>query len=268
MRVTSSIARTTLSQYRWLAGLLLILMPFCYGYALELKQLQVKQGLFDVVTLDTHKETVQLLWKHPQTQLAFTHFNAVAAYARENHKTLRFAANAGIYAADNTPLGLHIEGGKILRKLNRGGDSGLGGGNFSLKPNGVFLVSATGQAQVMTTEDYVQWQDRSPLPQFATQSGPMLLIDGQLHPRFIMDSPSLKLRSGVCAQTPTRLHFVISRSVVNFYDFAHVFLDHLDCKNALYLDGTLSQFYVDGRLYGASFWQVRPYVGILAVFEG
>jgi uncharacterized protein YigE (DUF2233 family) len=42
----------------------------------------------------------------------------------------------------------------------------------------------------------------------------------------------------------------------------------LGCRDALYLDGTISQFYVDGEGYaGAPTFMVKPYAGIFAVFE-
>jgi uncharacterized protein YigE (DUF2233 family) len=102
---------------------------------------------------------------------------------------------------------------------------------------------------------------------WATQSGPMLVIDGQLNNQFIGDSNSTKWRSGVCAHGPHQVVFAVSESPVNFHTFASLFRDKLGCRDALYLDGTISQFYIDGTGYtGAPTFMVKPYAGIFAVF--
>ena len=94
-----------------------------------------------------------------------------------------------------------------------------------------------------------------------------VVIDGQLNKQFLDDSGSVKFRSGVCAQTPTEVVFAVSEAPVNFHDFASLFRDQLGCRDALYLDGSISQLYVDGRDYaGAPNFMVKPYAGIFAVF--
>jgi uncharacterized protein YigE (DUF2233 family) len=72
---------------------------------------------------------------------------------------------------------------------------------------------------------------------FATQSGPMLVIDGAIHPAFIVDSNDRKPRNGVGVSSQTEVHFVITKGWVNFYEFARFVRDGLGCRNALYLDG-------------------------------
>jgi uncharacterized protein YigE (DUF2233 family) len=86
----------------------------------------------------------------------------------------------------------------------------------------------------MTTEDFVS---QRPDVAFATQSGPMLVIDGTLHPAFIVGSDSLKPRNGVCAPRPSEVRLVITEGSVNFHDFGRFFRDRLGCDNALFLDG-------------------------------
>ena len=101
----------------------------------------------------------------------------------------------------------------------------------------------------------------------ATQSGPMLVIDGEVNAGFLESSDSRKWRSGVCAQTPQRVAFAVSESPVTFHTFARVFRDQLGCRDALYLDGTLSQIYTATDGYaGAPSVMVKPYAGMLAVF--
>ncbi|HSP23971.1 MAG TPA: phosphodiester glycosidase family protein, partial [Saliniramus sp.] len=144
--------------------------------------------------------------------------------------------NAGMYHADMTPVGLYVEGGAELSAVNT--DDGFG--NFFLKPNGVFFIGTDGQAGVMETEAYAQ---AGIAPQFATQSGPMLVIEGELHPRFIEDSDSYRRRNGVGVRENGAIVFAISDGLVNFHHFARLFRDELSIENALYFDGTMSSLY-------------------------
>ena len=103
------------------------------------------------------------------------------------------AANAGIYSRAWRPLGLHIERGKTLVQLNRAKGSG---GNFSMRPNGVFAVTSDGKAIVRETEAFAKSRLRVRL---ASQSGPLLLADGEFHPAFRKDSVNAKIRNAVGA---------------------------------------------------------------------
>lgn len=151
---------------------------------------------------------------------------------------LLFATNGGIFEPDYTPTGLYVEGGRELYPLN----IQSGSGNFYLKPNGVLHLSGD-TAAVRTTEAYAAGSYR---PDFALQSGPMLLIDGDLHPAIRAASPNFKLRSGVGVRDAHTLVFVISEGDVRFYQLAMVFKELLGCRDALYLDGVISEMYVRG----------------------
>ena len=76
---------------------------------------------------------------------------------------------------------------------------------------------------------------------FATQSGPMLVIEGALHPAFRPESPNLRIRNGVGVASDGSVWLVISREPVRFHDLATLFRDGLGCPDALYLDGTVSE---------------------------
>ena len=143
------------------------------------------------------------------------------------------AMNAGMYHEDLSPVGLYVEDGQEQKRLNRA----PGPGNFHLKPNGVFYVAA-GQAGVLETDAYLRRRIRASL---ATQSGPMLVIDGRIHPRFSGEGPSRKYRNGVgVGADPRIVLFAISDEPVSFGAFARLFRDALSCRNALFLDGSVS----------------------------
>ena len=143
------------------------------------------------------------------------------------------AMNGGMYHEDLGPVGLYIENGTEQKAISTRG----GWGNFHLLPNGVFWGRG-GRYYVTETSAY---RKRQPKPDFATQSGPMLVIDGKLHPRFLEESNSRKIRNGVGVSAEGEwLHFGISEGFVTFHEFGRLFRDQLDCHNALFLDGSIS----------------------------
>lgn len=217
---------------------------------------------YRVVTVDTAKDELGLHWRDPATGKPFASIHALQQWGAAHGRQLLFAANAGIYDAQGEPLGLYVEKGNALKPLNTvHGDPASG--NFSLLPNGVFAIDASGHASVQTTSDFAAEHAQ---PRWATQSGPMLVIDGKINPNFDVSSDSTKWRSGVCAPRPDEVVFAVSTAPVNFHEFARLFRDKLGCRNALFLDGTLSQIYVGGDYYGAPAFMVKPYAGMFAVF--
>ena len=170
---------------------------------------------------------------------------------------LTFAMNAGMYQEDRSAVGLLIVDGQTKRALNR--SSWLG--NFYLKPNGVFFVG-DGRAGVMETEAY----DKVRLaPRFATQSGPMLVIDGKLHPRFLVDATSKNIRNGVGVSADEKtVVFAISDEPVTFHTFGSLFRDHLKTPNALYLDGSISRLYAPQVGRDDPGEDMGPIVGVVA----
>jgi len=143
-----------------------------------------------------------------------------------------FAMNAGMYDEDGRPIGLAIVDGKQAHAINRK----KGGGNFHLMPNGVFQVRKDGSAEVVTSQ---KWKP-SPAVRFASQSGPMLVIDGKLHPAFEEDGTSRHVRNGVGIAPGGRPLFVISEEPVSLGKFARFFRDGLKARNALFFDGAVS----------------------------
>ncbi|SFV37159.1 Uncharacterized protein YigE, DUF2233 family [Devosia crocina] len=189
---------------------------------------------FVVCSVDPAQADLRLFWQNPEGD-AYRSFSAVSDQLERSGERLVFAMNAGMYQSDFSPMGLYVESGEELRSPNLRDLSGSPSGvpNFYKKPNGVFLLTDQG-AQILPTETYLE---RRPPVRFATQSGPMLVIDGTLHPAFIEGSTDRRPRSGVGVCENGLIRFAISDRAVNFHDFARLFRDHLGCANALFLDG-------------------------------
>jgi uncharacterized protein YigE (DUF2233 family) len=181
-------------------------------------------------------------------------FSVLAADLSAQGKSLVFAMNAGMYDEALRPIGLYVENGHQLKKVNRR----AGGGNFHLKPNGVFWIKGD-RGGVTETEAYVK---EGLGPDFATQSGPMLVIDGDLHPKFTADGTSAKQRNGVGAIDDHHVVFVISEGPVNFHSFARLFRDGLGCRNALFLDGSISSLFDAAASRNDDFVPLGPMVGL------
>ena len=146
-----------------------------------------------------------------------------------------FAMNAGMFDEDGRPIGLAIADGVQVHTINLRD----GGGNFHLMPNGVFVVRKSGAASIVTSKAFKP----SPAIALATQSGPMLVIDGKLHPKFDPDGESRFIRNGVGIELGGQPLFVISNEVVSFGKLARFFRDGLHARNALYFDGSVSSLW-------------------------
>ena len=180
-------------------------------------------------------------------------FSAVQDFAGG---TLSFAMNAGMYHDDRAPVGLYRENGVQTQSLI----TTDGPGNFGLLPNGVFCFGA-GTARVIES---LLFQSTAPNCPNATQSGPMLVIDGALHPRFIQNGASKFIRNGVGTSADGKTAtFVIANDPVNFHTFGRVFRDLLKLPNALYFDGKVSRLYAPQLSRSDIGFQLGPIVGVV-----
>ncbi|MCH8960684.1 MAG: phosphodiester glycosidase family protein [Bacteroidetes bacterium] len=209
---------------------------------------------FDVVEIDLDRHEVRLFWKQPDSQ-PFLTLDRVHAWVTGQGDSLIAATNAGIYEPGYVPTGLFIEDGDVKHPLNL--DDGAG--NFYLKPNGVFLLTDTGARIVESS----RFESVTEAIRYATQSGPLLVSGGVIHPGFTPGSSNCRLRSGIGVSTEGTVYLVISNGALNFYDFATFFKEQLNCPDALYLDGAISSLYAPalGRFEGDR----EKYAGILGV---
>jgi len=241
-------------------GIAALLAPMEAGAGQAKHCFRVGQGSSraTVCRVDLSADRLQLFLQDEHGHV-FGGFAALDAWLAQRGRTLGFAMNAGMFNPDYLPTGLFIADSGRSWPLN----TADGEGNFFLKPNGVLVVS-NGVARIVTTESEI----RAPVT-LATQSGPLLLRSGVMHPAFRSDSSSRLIRNGVGVPAPGIALFAISDTPVNFYEFASLFRDTLHCPDALYLDGTVSSLHAPeldrsdhrvklGPIVGVTLEIVRP----------
>lgn len=156
---------------------------------------------------------------------------------------IAFAVTGGTFGDDLRAIGYYVEEGERLSELDRSD----GDDNFHMKPNGVFFGN-DGTWRVLATDSFFATiRDR---PRFGTQSGPMLVIDGKLHPAFENDGPSRTIRNAVGVDAQGRAHFVIAEAPISFGRIARYYRDELKTPQALLLASTNSALWdpATGRL--------------------
>jgi uncharacterized protein YigE (DUF2233 family) len=193
----------------------------------------------DVYVVDTKTSRIGVYGSRPGGGRIGSFAN-LSDYFDHTGVNLAFATNGGMFHADYKPVGLLVQDGVERSPINLNN----GDGNFFLKPNGVFLVSSGERAAVVRSERFARLNHGV---RAATQSGPLLVIDGRINPAFKAGSTNRFVRSGVGVLDPHTVVFAISSEPVNFWDFAQLFRDVIGSKNALYLDGAISKFYVPGK---------------------
>ena len=208
---------------------------------------------FTIVRVDVQTNRLELFLRD-ETGRPFNRFGHLAAWLAGRNQQLLFAMNAGMYHPDFSPVGLLVADGRQISPLNVAD----GTGNFFLKPNGVFFVSASGPRIIETTE----YPALAHGVRLATQSGPLLLRNGVVNPAFNAASPSRLIRNGVGISKNTVL-FVISEQPINFYELAVSFRDELQCQDALYLDGVVSSLYSVKLQRNDSRADLGPIIGVV-----
>ena len=215
----------------------------------------VKHALDDqyyIYKVDLLKDNLQLAWYNRNTGRPYGSVGDLKRYVEGTGRQLIFAMNAGIFEHRlRKPKGLYIERKKEYQSLDIRKETDVIA-NFYMQPNGVFFIDTDNSAHIMTTDDF----GRGSLPEieYATQSGPMLLVNKKINDKFDSKSRNFHKRNGVClTKDETAVYFVMSKDPVRFYDLSWVMKD-FGCINGLYLDGALSSIYTeavqDGPLAG------------------
>ena len=220
------------------------------------RSIEYERYAYTICEVDLHKHTVRLYWKRSDGT-PYAYLSALPRTLDGEVGRLLFATNAGMFDPALKPVGLYVERGRELVHVN----TMSGYGNFHMKPNGVFYISAD-RAAVAETRAFLKQRTRADL---ATQSGPMLVINGRVHPRFDERSTSLKARNGVGVRADGKVIFAISQGEVTFDAFARLFRDGLNCPNALFLDGgSASSLYAPSLNRVGNILSLGP---MLAVYE-
>jgi uncharacterized protein YigE (DUF2233 family) len=235
-----------------LCALLSLALPHA-AHAATCRDIKFEATSFTICTVAADEDL--RLFHSDATATPYGSFTSVNnALAQDGHE-LAFAMNAGMFHRDLAPVGLYIESGTQTAPLV----TRAGPGNFGLRPNGVFCIADT--LRIVESSTFAA---EKPNCRFATQSGPMLVINGALHPKFLPNSDSLNIRNGVGVSADgSEAVFAISNTPVNFHQFARLFRDALHLPNALYFDGSISRLYAPtlGR-HDAGF-PMGPIVGVV-----
>lgn len=202
--------------------------------AADCRVVEFRETRFTVCEADPASEDIRLFLDDSAGKRIGT-FDRLAEILARNGREITFAMNAGMYHPDRRPVGLYIENHEeVARIVTRSGP-----GNFGLLPNGILCLT---EDSARVTESRTFAAD-PPNCRYATQSGPMLVIDGKLHPRFLPNSSSRFTRNGVGINEAGHLITAISEQPVIFYTFAQLFRDELKTPNALFLDGNISRLF-------------------------
>lgn len=239
---------------RLLAAICLVWVA-SHAAAVECGDITYDGNRYAVCEVDAANQDLRLFLRD-ENEAVIGHFSRLGQMLAQTGQSLSFAMNAGMYHSDRSPVGHYVEDGiEEMRVVPNAGP-----GNFGLLPNGIFCIRDA-RADVIETRAF---QKRAPNCTHATQSGPMLVIDGVLHPRFLADSTSRYVRNGVGTSADgSRAVFVISRNAVTFHEFGSLFRDHLKLPNALYFDGNVSRLYAPSINRNDPGFRMGPIVGVV-----
>jgi uncharacterized protein YigE (DUF2233 family) len=226
------------------------------GSAAACRRLAFEGKRYVACSIDVARFEIEVTWRGEGGRP----FGTIGDYLRKMKSTerarLAFVMNGGMYEPDLSPVGLQIERGRQKAPVN----VSPGAGNFYWKPNGVFFTG-DGRVGILDTALYLK---KKPKTEYATQSGPMLLIKGAIDRRVLATISSKNIRNGVGVQDDRIAIFAVSEEPVSFSDFARMFRDALSCRDALYLDGSISQLYAPSIGRTDQTGTVGP---IISVFE-
>jgi len=188
--------------------------------------------------VDLKKSKLDFFYKY-DNENNFRNHKALRLWLESKGKELLFAVNGGMYTKELNPQGLYIENGVEIQKIDLQKE---GYGNFYLKPNGIFYITNNNEAKIVISENL---KNKSEI-KYATQSGPMLVVENKIHSKLTKGSENVHIRNGVGILPNGNMLFAMSKEKINFYDFATFFKKN-KCKNALYLDGFVSRTFLPAK---------------------
>jgi uncharacterized protein YigE (DUF2233 family) len=217
------------------------------------KQFTHNNNTYDCYFVNLINSEIKFYWKHENKPILS--IKKLEEVIDKEKRSLVFATNAGMYLSDHSPQGLFIQNGKTLVQLDKKKEEY---GNFYMQPNGVFSIDSSNTGKIMTTDDFIPDGVK-----FATQSGPIVLLNGEINQKFGKNATSLNIRSGVGIIDSNNIVFVISNQKVNFYDFATIFKEKLNCSDAIYLDGAISEMFLPELSRFQNGGEFGPIIGIV-----
>ena len=194
------------------------------------------------ISFTTTADKIKMYWKKDNQIIGnFKNLKAI-------EPGLVFAMNGGMFNPDFGPVGLYIENGQKVHELKKYNNPTV---NFGLQPQGIFAIRNK-KGEVISVDQYKPDQVT-----YATQSAPMLVIDSKINPQ--LPKGKNYIRNGVGILMDGRIIMAVSKSPINFHQFAQYFLDN-KCISALYLDGAISEAYTGDQETFGSFGVI---VGVL-----
>lgn len=217
-----------------LTGIAIIGLSYSYNSVVEVTKYS------DILSYELNSQKTSLqFFSTDERGKSFENHGKLKVYLEEEGRNLIFGMNGGMYKEDLSPVGLYIENG--IQKVEIDSQE-TGYGNFYLQPNGIFYLTNTNEPTIVTTKNFKNMDNIK----HATQSGPMLVINDKIHPKFNESSKNINIRNGVGILPNGNLLFAMSKEPINFYHFADYFKNN-KCANALYLDGYVSKTYLPSQ---------------------
>jgi uncharacterized protein YigE (DUF2233 family) len=207
----------------------------------------------DVIVKKATPSKIEMYWWN--SELARPYFGFQFLFSTNND--LAYATNGGMYSVDldRKPIGLFISEGKKWRPLKRANSTKY---NFGMQPQGVFLVTKTNVAKVISIDEYSKLDEKN--IRCATQSAPMLVLGSKINPK-LTKSKSANRRNGVGVLPNGEVVIIYSRGPVTFQEFAQLFIEQ-GCISAMYLDGGISNLlhHNEGMWDGVE--NYGPFIGV------
>ena len=192
---------------------------------------------FRVWAVDPTSVAIQQYRKDAQAQALWS-LQSLHNFVQSRSEKLLFAMNAGIFDTNMSPVWLFVANGRVEQPLNLT----EGTWNFYLQPNGVFFVQKDKKASIMDSTNFSFFVDMKDVL-LATQSWPLLLSHGTIHPSLNPSSSNTNIRNAVWITPQWTVFFVYSDKEINMYALALYMRDVLGCEHALYLDWSISGWF-------------------------